>query len=103
MLTIIRSFLSSTSMKVLISKVRSRSLKLSDITCFLTGEWRYHLYCNGYSRLIRKSVMAQIEDRLKTCNQQCLANGACVHCGCSMPAKLFCADECSGGCYPKFK
>lgn len=33
---------------------------------------------------------------------QCLKKGACVHCGCEFPDKLYEDDACEFGCYPQW-
>lgn len=32
----------------------------------------------------------------------CLTRGACIHCGCDMPDKLYETDSCEAGCYPNW-
>lgn len=98
MYTIIKSFLQSVAIKVLISKIRSRTLKFSDITCYLVAEWRYHVWDRA-PWLIRQRIRKQIELRFLVADPECMANGACKHCGCDMPQLLFCNKSCEGNCY----
>lgn len=99
MFSTIKSFLRSTAIKVLISKIRSRTLKLSDITCYLVAEWRYHVWLRN-PKLIRKRIRQQIELRFMLADAECLSDGHCKHCGCDMPQLMFCNKPCEGNCYP---
>lgn len=98
LLTVTKSFLSSPTMKILWSKVKSRSLTREDVTSWLVGNARLYFY-NKDSSLLPDHIVQQFEWRQDQVPKECL-NGACKVCGCSTPG-LFMADKsCEANCYP---
>jgi len=98
LLTVTKSFLSSPTMKILWSKVKSRTLTREDVESWLVGNARLYFYRKDPS-LLPDHIVQQFEWRQDQVPAECL-NGACKVCGCSTPG-LFMADKsCEANCYP---
>lgn len=74
-----------------------------DTFYFFQGYLRYFLISVGAVFLIRKHIMNQIRQRYELADKECLKNGSCKICGCSMPQLLMSDKGCEGGCYPRMK
>lgn len=84
--------------------MKTTYLKWLDAYYYLQGHYRESLYFTPYKFLIRKHIRKQIEDRLNTIKLTlCYTEGACVRCGCEVPALTMCDKTCHGNCYPKMK
>lgn len=97
-LKVTKSFLSSPTMTILISKVRSRSLTWEDVTSWLVGSARLYFYRKDPT-LLPDHIVQQFEWRQDQVPAECL-NGACKVCGCSTPGLFMANKSCDAECYP---
>jgi hypothetical protein len=75
-------------------------INLSNIMSYLVGNFRYAIYDNGWSWLIRQHILEQIAWRIKVMKKECYHLGSCVECGCSTTALQMANKACDGLCYP---
>lgn len=80
-------------------------ITLHNIKRYIQGTVRYFLF-KYFSKdgkdlkFLKEHQVEQFKWRLKVMNPECLANGACVICGCDTPQLQMCGDACEGNCYP---
>jgi len=53
--------------------------------------------------LIRRYVIREVLYRSHSKAAECVVNGSCKVCGCSMPEKLFADEGCKNNCYKPMK
>lgn len=75
-------------------------INLSTIKSFFQGYARK--FTEGFG-LLAEYKKEQVVWRTEK-SKECMENGVCLFCGCDMPAKLYCDDECldpDRKCYPE--
>lgn len=79
-----------------------RKVTLGKVGNFIAAYYRKIYYKIFLDKFIEDQVHFRRNEVL-TKSPECLNNGACIHCGCDMPDKLYESDACEAGCYPEWK
>ena len=74
--------------------------KAKDLSNFVRGSVLYFLYMNGFSYFLRAKDLDRFAERMKYANPECLSDGECDVCDCSVPA-MFMVKDCQGRCKKK--
>ena len=83
-------------------KITRKNLTLSNIKAFIQANKRILLEEHGPEFLHSPDyIQEQIAWRPQIANPQCIEEGQCVECLCSVPSKFYSDKACDGGCYPE--
>ncbi len=69
-------------------------IKLSDISNFIEGNWKYY---KNKVRMSPEYIVEQVQYRLYLCKDDCLVANKCKHCPCPPKKKSWVNKSCNGG------
>jgi hypothetical protein len=75
----------------------SKKITKQNITNFLEGNGRLFLQKAG---VLTPAVEEQVAYRLLICKDDCVVDGACKKCGCSLPGRAFATESCNSERFP---
>jgi len=75
-------------------------INLLNIKSYLVGNFRYAIYENRWSFLIRRHILEQIYWRIEVMDYVCYKEGSCIMCGCTTTALQMSNKACEKPCYP---
>lgn len=75
----------------------SKKINLQNINNFLTGNTRQILDNYG---VLAPHLQEQVKYRLTLCQDDCVKQGACKNCGCTLPGRAFATPSCEPKRFP---